>query len=180
MKFISLLRGINVSGRKQIPMRDLKSLYEQCGLRNVVTYIQSGNVIFDAEAGKKNTLKPALEAAIEKTFRFRVPVLIRSQRELADIIRQCPFTPVDSQKDGTKVLVTFLDAKPSKTGLDGLLAHVKAPEQLIAKDRQLYLYCPNGYGKSKLANTFVEKKLGIDASTRNWNSVCKLYELSQQ
>ena len=82
------------------------------------------------------------------------------------------------QADGTKVLVTFLLSKPTKTGLEAVLSHVREPEKLAAKGAHIYLYCPNGYGKSKLSNVLTENKLGIEATTRNWKSVCKLHELS--
>lgn len=178
MKYISVLRGINVSGQKKIKMADLKSLYESLGFQNVVTYIQSGNVIFDAGSSDKNELKTTTEKAIEERYAFHVPVDIRTHREISDIIDNNPLGPVDPQKNGTKVLVTFLSAEPAAEKIAGLQHHVAEPEQLFVMGKEVYLYCPNGYGKSKLSNTFLEKKLGVGATTRNWKSVLKLYELS--
>lgn len=179
-KYISILRGINVSGQKKIKMADLKSLYEQLGFKNIVTYIQSGNVIFDSSTTNKADLKTKIEAAIEKTYHFHVPVEIRTNRELENIIKNCPFGSVDLEEDGTKVLVTFLSSAPSKAKITDIQQYVVAPEELVVRKNEVYLYCPNGYGRSKLSNTFLEKKLGIDATTRNWKSVHKLYELSLQ
>ena len=180
MRYISILRGINVSGQKKIIMGDLKSLYELMGFQNVVTYIQSGNVIFDATIKNKADLKTKIEEAIEKNYKFYVPVEIRTNREIADIIKNCPFGSVDLVADGTKILVAFLSSKPSEVRLSDIQKYVVGPEKLIVRGTEVYLNCPNGYGKSKLSNTFLEHKLGVAATTRNWKSVHTLYELSLQ
>lgn len=178
MKYISILRGINVSGQKKIRMLDLKSLYESLGFEKVVTYIQSGNVIFEVSDKNKSNIKTQIEEAIEKKYKFYVPVEIRTNREIESIIKNSPFGAVDLAKDGAKVLVTFLGTKPDKVKVSTVLSYVVLPEKLVVKGREVYLYCPNGYGKSKLSNTFLENKLGVEATTRNWKSVHKLYELS--
>jgi len=184
MKYISLLRGINVSGQKKINMDDLKSLYEKVGLQDVVTYIQSGNVIFSSDNKNKPDLCALpdlctlIEKAIEKKYKFHVPVEIRTHRELSNIIKNCPFGSVDIEQEGTKVLVTFLSSKPLKGKLGKALEYAATSEKLVLEGKEVYLYCPNGYGKSKLSNTFLEKTLGVGATTRNWKSVNQLYELS--
>ncbi len=178
MKYISLLRGINVSGQKKIKMSNLKSLYELLGFQNVVTYIQSGNVVFDSKVKNKTDLKASIEKAIEEKYKFYVPVEIRTNLEIESIIKNCPFGSVDLVEDGTKVLVTFLSSTPSEAKVVDVLKYVVAPEKLVVTEKVVYLYCPNGYGKSKMSNTFLEHKLGIAATTRNWKSVHKLYELS--
>ena len=174
MKYISILRGINVSGQKKIKMSELKSLYELLGFQNVVTYIQSGNVIFDTAVKKKTDLKAMIEKAIEEKYKFHVPVEIRTNREIANIIKNCPFGSVDLVENGTKILVTFLASNPSEAMIADVLKYVVAPEELVVRRKEVYLYCPNGYGKSKLSNTFLEHKLGIETTTRNWKSVHKL------
>ncbi len=177
-KYISILRGINVSGQKKIKMADLKSTYENLGFQNVVTYIQSGNVIFNAERQSRIELVSTIEALIEETYHFHVPVQIRTNSEFESIIQGCPFGAVDIDRDGTKVLVTFLSSAPEETAIAGIQEYVAAPEKLVIIGTEVYLYCPNGYGKSKLSNVFVEKKLGVEATTRNWKTVLKLYQLS--
>ena len=179
MKYISLLRGINVSGQKKIKMADLKSLYESLSFKNVVTYIQSGNVIFDAVVKNKSDMKIKIEEAIEESYKFHVPVEILTNAEICDIIKKYPFGSVDLAEDGTKVLVTFLSSKPSEDRVSDFKKYVTAPEKLIVQEKEAYLYCPNGYGKSKLSNTFLENKLGVKATTRNLKTVHKLYELSR-
>ena len=178
MKYISILRGINVSGQKKIKMLDLKSLYESLGFQNVVTYIQSGNVIFETSDKNKSNVKMLIEDAIVKKYKFHVPVEIRTKREIESIIKNNPFGTVDLVKDGTKVLVTFLSSIPDKVKVTEVLSKVVTPEKLVIKGQDVYLYCPNGYGVSKLSNSFIEKKLEVEATTRNWKSVHKLYELS--
>lgn len=180
MKYISLLRGINVSGQKIIRMADLKALYEKLGFQNVLTYIQSGNVIFDSDIKNITELNKKIENAIERKYKFCVPVELRTSREILNIIKNCPFGSVDLEQEGTKVLVSFLSATPLKDKLEKAQEYAADSEQIVLKGKEIYLYCPNGYGKSKLSNTFLEKKLGVGATTRNWKSVNKLYELSTQ
>jgi len=177
-KYISLLRGINVSGQKKIKMADLKSLYELLGFKNVVTYIQSGNVIFETAVKNRANLKTTIEQAIKKKYEFHVPVEIRTNLEIKNIIKNYPFGQVDRVEDGTKVLVVFLSSKPSEVQIADIQKYVVAPEKLVVTGKEIYLHCPNGYGKSKLSNTFIERKLAIEATTRNWKSVHKLHELS--
>jgi uncharacterized protein (DUF1697 family) len=178
MRYISILRGINVSGQKKIKMADLKSLYESLGFQNVVTYIQSGNVIFDANVQIKSDIKARIEKAIDTKYKFHVPVEIRTNHEIGDIIKNHPFGSVDLAEDGAKVLVTFLSSEPSEIKISDIQKYVTPPEQLVVREKEVYLYCPNGYGKSKLSNTFLESRLGVEATTRNMKTVHKLYELS--
>ena len=180
MRYITLLRGINVSGQKKVKMNDLKSLYEGLGLQGVVTYIQSGNVIFNSQNKDSAELKASIEKAIQKKYEFNAQVVIRTTTEISSVIKNCPFGSVDLEKEGTKVLVTFLSSKPSKSRIEEVLKFVVEPEILVSKGTEIYLYCPNGYGKSKLSNTFLEKKLGVGATTRNWKSVNALCELANE
>ena len=178
MKHISLLRGINVSGQKKVKMVDLKALYESLGFNNVVTYIQSGNVIFDTDIKDHAALCRIIEKGIERKYKFHVPTIIRSSNELESAMKNNPFEKIDLEKDGSKILITFMDVKPDKSKLNDLLDFVGESEKLIARGKELYLHCPDGHGKSKLSNTFIEKKLGLVATTRNLKSVHKIYSLS--
>lgn len=178
MKYVSILRGINVSGKNKILMADLKTLYETLGFQNVITYIQSGNVIFDSKLKSKADIKAKIEKKIEEKYQFQVPVELRTSSDFEKIVNICPFGSVDLAKDGTKILVTFLSSQPTKANVSKILEYVVPPEKMVIRDKEVYLHCPNGYGKSKLSNAFIENKLGITATTRNWKSVCKLHELS--
>ena len=161
-------------------MADLSALYEAQGFENVTTYIQSGNVIFESNRADKAELKKAIEKAIEDEYNFYVPVDIRTHRELKSILDKCPYEEKKREENDTKILVTFLQSAPPRQKQELLVQHVKPPERLTIKGSVVYLYCPNGYGKSKLSNTLLENKLGTTATTRNWKSVKKLYELSRQ
>ena len=161
-------------------MADLKTLYEAHGFECVTTYIQSGNVVFDSADTDRSNLKKTIERAVEKKYKFHVPVDIRTSQELKSIVENCPYEEAKIEENGTRVLVTFLRSAPSKQKQNLLSEYVKPPERLTIKGSEVYLYCPNGYGKSKLTNIFLENKLGISATTRNWKSVKKLYELSTQ
>ena len=178
-RYISLLRGINVSGQKKIKMADLKQLYETLDLKNVVTYIQSGNVIFDSTMTNKVQLKTILEKQIEQDYGFFAPIEIRTQSELEAILSNSPFDAPLTQQEGSKYLVTFLASAPSKAAINDTQKFVAASETLVINKNIAYLHCPNGYGKSKLSNTFLEKKLGVVATTRNWKTVNTLYELTK-
>lgn len=178
MKYIIILRGINVSGQKKIVMKDLKQLIESVGCANVITYIQSGNVVCDYD-GDVVVLKSAIEKAIADQYGFDVPVLVRTSSDYAHIIEDCPFGAVDLAIDGTKVLVTFLAEEPMAEHIDELMMFVKSPEQLVVQDKHVYLHCPNGYGRTKLSNVFVENKLKVQATTRNWKTINKLYDLTK-
>jgi uncharacterized protein (DUF1697 family) len=176
MTYISLLRGINVSGQKKIIMKDLKSLYVSLGFENVLTYIQSGNVIFESDADEQ-TLIENIEESIRKMYGFDVPVQVRSASEFQNIVKSCPFTELDLVEEGTRVMVTFLVSVPSREQVEKLMTYVNEPERLVLVGKEVYLHCPNGYGKTKLSNNLLEKKLGVAATTRNWKSVIKLHEL---
>ena len=176
MRYISILRGINVSGQKKILMKDLKALYEELGFVNVVTYIQSGNVIFDSDGSEEDVIAK-IQSAITKQYGFMVPVQVREKTHFENIIKACPFSELNLVEEGTRVMVTFLADIPSKDNVVKLMAYVKEPERLVLIGQEVYLHCPNGYGTSKLNNNFLEKKLGVRATTRNWKSVLKLWEL---
>ena len=172
--YISMLRGINVSGQKKIRMAELKSLYESLEFGNVQTYVQSGNVIFDSEEKDVTKLGYEIEAQIESTFGFSVPVLIRSGDEFKRIIENHPF----AGEDAIKVLVTFLYDRPEKSRLEDLSHYEDKVDQFAIGEREIFLVCPGGYGRTKLSNAFFEKKLEVVATTWNWNSINALYQMA--
>ncbi len=175
MKYLSLLRGINVAGQKKIKMAELKALYEGLAFTDVQTYIQSGNVVFDADSGLNH--QSLIEQVIQKAYGFTVPVLILTKDEVDGIVSGCPFGEVDLETDGTKVLATLLSDKPNQNAIDSLVSFKHESESLVVLNKVVYLRCPNGYGKTKLSNTLLEKKLKVQATTRNWRSMIKLQEM---
>jgi uncharacterized protein (DUF1697 family) len=174
--YISMLRGINVGGQKQVRMADLKSLYESLGLGNVQTYVQSGNVVFDNKEQDAEKLRKFIEAQIKATFSFSVPVTIRTADDFKRVIESHPF----ANEDPIRVLVTFLYEHPEKSRWDKLSLYKDKVDQFTLGEQEIFLFCPGGYGKTKLSNTFFEKKLGVVATTRNWKSVNTLYEMASE
>ena len=176
--YISFLRGINVSGQKKIIMADLVRLYEGLGFTNVQTYIQSGNVIFTDNKNNPDQ-KPAqqIEAAILSRYRFAVPVLVRTGKELQEVVAGNPFLQ-EPGIDPAKLHLTMLQSPPPAEYQAALAAANYSPDRFIIKDLNIYVYCPGGYGKTKLTNSFLEKKLKVTATTRNWRTVQQLVALA--
>ncbi len=177
-QYVSILRGINVSGQKMIVMGELKSLYEGEGLIGVFTYIQSGNVVFESEISDPLLLQTQLESAIEKQYGFQVPVQVLPLWELNDILEAVPFEGVTVEVDGAQVLISFLSEAPGSGAMAVLEGARAESESVVIKGRAVYLHCPNGYGKTKLSNVFLEKKLGLIATTRNLKTVAALVNLA--
>ena len=174
--YISMLRGINVSGQKRVRIADLKSLYESLNLESVRTYVQSGNVIFESDEKDVTKLRQSIEAQIKVTFGFPVPVLIRAADDFKRIIENHPF----KGEEQIRVLVTFLYERPEKSKLENLSHYEDKVDKFAIGEQEIFLFCPGGYGKTKLSNTFFEKKLGVIATTRNWKTVNTLYEMASE
>ena len=174
--YIALLRGINVSGHKKIKMPDLKAMFEALGFTNVRTYIQSGNVVFESNSAKD--LESKISAKIQAQFGFEVSVICRTAKEMEQVIARNPYAGMESFET-EKLYVTFLQETPSKEKLEALKAFTFEPEMYTVSGKEIYVYCFNGYGNTKLENSFFEKKLKVAASTRNWRTVNKLIEMSQ-
>jgi uncharacterized protein (DUF1697 family) len=178
--YISLLRGINVSGQKTIPMEELRAAYGAAGFQDVRTYVQSGNVVFSADDKKADSVRATIQSAIKRTFGFEVPVVVRTLAELRKVIATVPLTKAQLA-DAARAHVTFLDSKPTPQSLKSLL-HLpsKPPDLFIIKGREIYLHTPNGYGRTLLNNTFFEKRLKVNATTRNWRTVLELQKLGAE
>lgn len=172
---ISLLRGVNVGGNKKIRMADLKALYESLGFAGVVTYVQSGNVIFHAASADSAELIARIEAAIGERFGFDVTVLLRSADDLRRILDSNPFPGADP----AKLHVLFLAAVPDSAAVATLHVPVADGEEWLLAGQEIYLRYPNGSGRSKMTGAFFERALGVAASARNWNTVNALYELAR-
>lgn len=172
--FLSILRGINVGGNRKVPMAQLRALYETLGFKNVITYIQSGNVVFEWD-GTKDPAQ-SIEAAISKEFGFEVPVIARSKSDLEAIFAGNPFLR-EADTAIEKLHVTFLDALPDKVLTAKIEVPGSAPDQFIISGKEIYLHVPGSYGETKLSNAFFETKLKVRATTRNWKTVTRLREM---
>jgi len=174
--YVAMLRGVNVGGNP-LKMEWLREACENIGLRDVRTYLQSGNIVFRSSLSAAR-LGAMLKQTIDKQTRLPVPVVIRSAKEMRDIVALNPFLRRKGI-DATKLHVTFLgEARKQidKARLDRLAG--TRDEYLVAK-REIYLHCPINYGETKLSNTAIEKALGVSATTRNWNTVTTLFGMVQ-
>lgn len=178
-QYISILRGINVSGQKLIKMEALKQLYEKLNFENILTYVQSGNVVFSADNNKPKELEKIISAAIETEFGFDVPVIVLSAETLRKIAENNPFVN-DNLRDPAFLHVTFLADKPGEFDKESIIAKQQAEEEIAFATNAVYLYCPNGYGKTKLNNNFLENKLKVKATTRNWKTTNELIKLANK
>jgi len=168
--YIALLRGINVGKNNRIKMADLKTLLETMGLEKVKTYIQSGNVLFEAK-DEALRLSQRLEAEISKTFGFPVPVILRTAEEYKQIIRDCPYS-MDSLKEGESIQLAFLAEEPSQEKIDYFRSYESEPDECLIKGKEVYLLLRQSILDSKLAKQL--PKLDVPATVRNWKTVIKL------
>jgi uncharacterized protein (DUF1697 family) len=176
--YISMLRGINVSGHNIISMANLKNLYESLNFKNVVTYVQSVNVIFNSDKQDASRISSLIETQIKKSFDLSVSVLLRDKDDLQRIISGNPF--IKRKKDPIKLYVTFLHTSPPPFDFHKLPLPSNESDEFIIVDKEIFIFCTNGYGRTKLNNNFFEKKLKVIATTRNWNSVNALYQLADK
>ena len=176
-RFISILRGINVGANRKVPMSDLKVLCEKLGLKNLQTYIQSGNIVFEmAQPEPIPELQDKLQQAFTKAFGFDIPVLIRTAEQWAETIGKNPFLK-EENADFDRLHLTCLKEIPAPELLEKIKAFQYLPDRYEIIGREVYIYCAAGYGTSKLTNPFFESKLKVPATTRNWKTVMKLHEM---
>ena len=176
---ISMLRGVNVGPHNRIKMDALRATYEAIGLEDPRTYVQSGNVIFRTKEKSTRKLAIKIQDAIEKGFKFRPAVIVRTIDELRKAIAATPFDAGRSLEPG-KILVTFLVDDPSAEAAAKLATLKSYPEEIHLIGRELYIYFPDGAGKSKLPWSQVEKLLKVTGTARNWNSVRAILEIAEE
>lgn len=176
---ISLLRGVNVGGHQKIKMDALRELYESLGLKEVRTYIQSGNVVFKTAERNLPRLTQKIEGAIERSIGFRPDVVIRTAAELREIIRRNPFA---SRRgiEPSKLLITFLAATPTPEAREKVLKINPGPEEMFAEGRELYIYFPDGMARPNLSWAQVVKILKTTGTGRNLNTVTHLFEMAEE
>jgi uncharacterized protein (DUF1697 family) len=173
---IALLRGINVSGHNMIKMDDLKRVLGELDFKEVRTYIQSGNIVFNSEKNDVAGLAADISGKIRQHFGFDVPVVIRTVNELELIIKNNPFLP-DGNKEADKMHVTFLADIPDAGRASNIMDNKFLPDEFVIIGKEIYLYCPDGYGRTKLTPQFFESRLKVATTTRNWRTVEKLLTL---
>ncbi|BBC32055.1 uncharacterized protein SGFS_033490 [Streptomyces graminofaciens] len=177
--YAALLRGINVGGKKKVPMAELRALLEGLGYAGVATYLQSGNAVFTTDPGDEESLATGITAAIEKHLGFTVDVLVRDHAYLEAVREACPFPAVELE--GKQLHVTYFSHPVTADRFESIDRQAFLPEEFRLGDRALYLYATEGLGRSKLAETLSKPRLtkGLIATTRNWNTVVKLAEMTR-
>jgi uncharacterized protein (DUF1697 family) len=171
---IALLRGINVGGNNKLPMKELSALLTGMGLRGVQTYIQSGNVVFSCDIKSKATLAAKISAAIKVQHGFAPHILLLEAAELKKAMAGNPYPEAEAAPKSLHLF--FLDEVPQQPDLKALETIKADNERFKLAGKVFYLHAPDGIGDSKLAAR-AEKLLGVPASGRNWNTVCKLAEM---
>ncbi|WP_158963787.1 DUF1697 domain-containing protein [Myroides fluvii] len=173
--FISLLRGINVSGKNTIKMEVLKQLASNLNFTQVQTYIQSGNLLFQSEELDEKHLSNRIQHAIKAELGLVVPVLTLSATTFESIVNQCPFTQAEEQ---AQLYISFFDSIPTTPNNAQILEKVTPEERLAFSDSAAYLVATQGYGRTKITNALFEQKLDLIATTRNYKTCIKLIELA--
>jgi uncharacterized protein (DUF1697 family) len=170
--YVVLLRGINVGGNKRIKMAELKDALSAVGLDNPQTLLQSGNVVIDSNADTP-ALVDIVETTIESTFGFQSTVIVRTADEFRSLLADHPFTS-GQVEDPRFAHVGFCRDEPDRDGFEALQEAHEGPEEMKLVRRELFVYYPEGSGRSKLTNSVIEKHLGTPTTSRNWNTVEKL------
>ena len=177
--YVSLLRGINVSGQKLIKMDQLRELYESLGFGHVRSYIQSGNVIFTDVNRDEKAVIERISAAIEEGFGHQVTVFLRTAEEMQRVLEDNPFLK-KADLDPKKFHVMFLAEPPGEVVWEEINAAKTGDEDVASNGRELYIYLPHGSARTKLTNVLFERKLKMPATTRNWRTATILTDMAQQ
>ena len=166
--YIALLRGLNV-GRNSLKMERLREICADLGFKYARTYVQSGNVVFEA-TGAPSRWHGKLERALTGEVRLPVSIIVRTPADLRAVVARNPFLKRRGI-DTAKLHVTFLTEVPGKEARNALNEIPAGKDEQCLSKENIYVYCPNGYGRTKLSNNAIEKALGVRATTRNWNTV---------
>lgn len=172
--YVSFLRGVNVGGHGKIKMADLEAAYAALGLKNVRTLLQSGNVVFSSRLTDRAALAKRIRQEIERRFDLETEILLRTLDEIRAVVERGPL--LSPRADPSKLLVMFLSGVPDARGQSELLKKHEGPEMIEVRGPEVYLYYPNGVGRSKLTGGLIENKLKVAGTARNWNTLAKLIE----
>ena len=174
VRYVAFLHGINAVGKNPVEMGDLKKHFEALGFEKVSTYLQTGNVLFETDDTGHDTLRQLIEPHLEKQVGFRVPTLIRRFSEIKSAIENNPFDNVRAG-EASKWYITFLSDTPANEVKGSLGVFSNDSEYARIVKNEVYIYASN-YTKTHFSNSYIERKLGVSATTRNWDTVNKLLE----
>lgn len=178
-KLFSFLRGVNMTGHNTIKMTDLTEIFKRLGFKDAKTYIQSGNVIFtsiDDLTTKEIALK--IEASITKKFGYKVSAIVRTENELKTAVKLNPFIS-EMDTDHSKMAVIFLTEKPTPDQIARIAEVDYPPDKFKIVGKEIYIYCPNGFGRTKLYTNFFENKMKVTGTARNWKTINAVLEIAE-
>lgn len=177
---IAFLRGVNMTGHNTIRMADLAALFKKLGYKDAETYIQSGNVIFSNIGNQAGTeIELLIERAIKKQFGHNISVMVRSAEEIKKVLQVNPFVQSEDI-DKTKHSALFLKEAPNKTQTDKIAGIDYPPDKFSISGREIFIWCPNGFGKTKLYTNFFENKMKVIGTARNWKTIRTLVEIAEK
>ena len=177
---ISLLRGINMTGHNLIRMKELTLMFREAGFSNAETYIQSGNIVFScSNEAKTGDISSKIRTSIRENFNLEISVITRTMEELKEVIKINPFLD-EPLFDASKMAVIFLEEEPSETQILRVIDIEYPPDKFIITGKEIFIFCPNGFGKTKLYTNFFEIKMGVTGTARNWRTVTKLFEMAEK
>ena len=171
-----MLRGINLGPNRRVPMADLRALLTDAGYGEVQTYVQSGNVVVESTA-KPAELEREAAALISERFGFYVPVVVRTARQLAAVVKRNPLGDVATEPK--RYQVSFLADKPPADVVRAMQGAAVGEERVVCHGREIYAWHPDGVARSKLWNALAGKGLGVTATARNWTTVTTLLEMAR-
>jgi uncharacterized protein (DUF1697 family) len=175
-RYVALLRSVNVAGHGRLAMQDLRASIEGLGYKNVSTYIQTGNVLFSTGSRSDTAVAMAIEERLAEDFGDAPAVIVRTVTELTRIGASSPYAKAGA--DPGRHHVTFLATAPTKKALAAFDLPPSGHDELVVDGREVYVSTPDGYAGTKYTGTFLERRLGVVSTTRNWNTVTKLCELA--
>ena len=175
--YLALLRGVNVGGKNKLPMKDLADIFVKAGCSEVRTFIQSGNVLFNAPAQVAKRIAATVPGQIEKRFGHRPPLVVRTAEQLAAVADNNPFLQAGAAED--MVHVMFLASAPDAARVKGLDPLRSSPDAFAVRGAEVYLHLPNGVAKTKLTNAYFDSRLATISTGRNWRTVLTLLEMMQ-
>ena len=173
---IALLRGINVGGKNKLPMKDLTAMFREAGCEDVRTYIQSGNVIFRAVPALAKDIPALISDSIMSTFGYSVSMVVRTAREMREIVRANPFS--QSKFEANRLLILFLADLPDQALVESLDPDRSPGDEFAVVGREVFVHYPNGVARSKLTNAYFDSRLSTTCTGRNWRTVNKLLEMA--
>jgi len=174
--YVAMLRGVNVTGHNSIKMEQLRELCDRLGFQKVETYVQSGNIVFQTKTENPARLSKRMSESILDSFGFQASVIVRTSKEMENVVANNPFLK-EKDVDSSKLHVTFLRDIAQGSSLKTLEKLATSQDRFYPASREIYLYCPEGYGRTTLSNNAIEKALSVTATTRNWRTTKTLLDM---